>query len=109
MSNDNQSWQEPYLQWQRERERNPGVLSPDLDLDTIAGCREWLSHPSNWMRTELFIIRFEGLLPKISSFHAWKLAPDCGEAKGMIEVVISERRNRRYKPKEDNNESVFEE
>lgn len=92
------NWMAPHTAWVSHQRVNATDLPHDLDLDTVDGMREWLSHPSNWVETDLFIIRFDGLSPKISSSHVWKLATGCNEALFLLDVVLADRRNRRHKP-----------
>lgn len=90
-------WQEPFKKWQRERERDPGPVPEDADLDTLRGLEAWLTHPANWRKTDLFIVGWEGLVPWLSQSHAWKLAPECNDRQGLLEVILYERRHRRLR------------
>lgn len=99
-------WQAPYDQWARERERNPGPIPTEPDLDTLAGLREWLSHPANWKKTELFVVGWNGLTPWISSHHAWKLAPDSAHGQSLLEVILWDRRKRKSRPRPDDPEEA---
>lgn len=94
---DQYPWQSEYREWQRRREADPGPLREGLDLDRIADLDEWLSHPASWVRTELFVIQWSGLVPYLSRAHAWKMAPGSGDRKAMLEVILCERGRRKMK------------
>lgn len=99
-----QEHQEPYREWQRQQENNSGPLL-EPELDSLAGLGTWLSHPSNWKKTELFIVIWDGTVPSISSSHAWKMAPDCPDRVPLLQVILYERRCRKAKPKKEDGES----
>jgi hypothetical protein len=89
---------EAFVEWVKDRLREPGPLpDPQLGRDpaNTSELSEWLSHPSNWVDTELDIVRWDGNVPRISSHHAWKLAPGCRDAKGLIEVIAWVQRQRK--------------
>lgn len=66
------------------------------NLDTVEKARRWLTHPQNWFRSELFIIRWNGLLPMISEKHGRRLIAEPWD-NGLPEVVVWEQRKRRSK------------
>ena len=103
------NWNEEYIAWQHMVEKSPTPLPPDIDLDTLSGLGQWLSHPSNWMNTDLYVIKWNGLIPSISRFHAWKLAPGCPERTGLLGVLLYERKYRRLRPnqKDDNSQGCL--
>lgn len=81
-------WQIPFRQWAEQRERNPGPI-PQKNILNPRELLDWLSHPSNWFDSHLYIVKYEGLTPKISKHHAWKLAPGCKDRYGLISVVFN--------------------
>jgi hypothetical protein len=50
-------------------------LPPDFgyNLDTIEKARKWLTNPKNWFRSELFILKWDGIVPRISEKHGQRL------------------------------------
>ena len=46
------------------------------NLNTIEDARKWLSHPSNWIKSQLFIIKWDGEVPYIEETRARKLEED---------------------------------
>lgn len=68
---------------------------PDLgrNLRTLDDVRRWLGHPSNWKDTKLFIIYWDGNVPKIARTSVDQLKRD-----GFCEVVIREQINRKKRP-----------
>lgn len=89
---------EPFVEWQHSREKDPGPM-PEGDLDTIEGLRAWLSHPANWVKTDLFIVIWDGYVPQISYSHAYKLAPASKDGVGLLQVILADRRRRKTRPK----------
>lgn len=88
-------WRQPFERWATEREREPGPV-PDQHLDTLSGLARWLSHPSNWVRSDIFVVVWYGLVPKISRSYAWKLAPEAIErhGRGLLESIMWDRQRR---------------
>lgn len=66
------------------------------NLDTVTKARQWLTNPQNWFRSNLFIIKWDGLLPRISEHHGQRLINEPWD-NGLPEVVVMEQRNRRKK------------
>lgn len=61
------------------------------NLLTVADVRTWLSHPSNQLETRLFIVKWDGLVPKVSVHHVERMMVE----DGFCEVVIWEQQRRR--------------
>lgn len=90
------------------RTTEPPPPLPDsfgYNLDTVAKARQWLTHPQNWFRSELFILRWDGLLPRISERHGRRLINEPWD-NGLPEVVVWEQRQRRKK--KDSGEEIDE-
>lgn len=47
--------------------------SQGYELDTIEKARTWLTNPNNWFRSKLFILKWEGLIPRVSEEHGRRL------------------------------------
>lgn len=65
-------------------------------LETSEDVRKWLGHPSNWKKTQLFIIYWEGNVPKISETFVGELRRD-----SFCQVVVREQANRKRRPTND--------
>lgn len=61
------------------------------NLDTIEKARRWLTNPRNWFTSELFILRWDGLLPRISRRHGERLVRETWDD-GLPWVVVREQR-----------------
>lgn len=66
------------------------------NLDTVAKARQWLTHPQNWFKSTLFIIKWDGLVPRIAEHHGQRLVNEPLD-NGLAEVVVTEQRKRRAK------------
>lgn len=96
-------WQLEFKRWQIETiNKNVDILD-NIDLETVSGIHQWLSHPSNWKNTDVFIIGWNGLYPWISERHAWKFAPNCKDGKELAEIVLYDRNKRRARHKKNDN------
>jgi hypothetical protein len=60
----------------------------------VADARRWLTHPSNWFESELFIIKWDGLVPRISRRHGQRLLDEPWDD-GLPEVVLRQQREAR--------------
>jgi hypothetical protein len=49
-----------------KKEPEPLPISFGRNLGTVERAREWLSNPHNWFESELFILRWDGIVPYIS-------------------------------------------
>lgn len=83
------------------------------NLDTIEKARQWLINPQNWFKSELFILRWEGLIPKISERHGRRLIAEPWDD-GLPWTVVYEQKKLRARggaveaildPTEDQNDS----
>jgi hypothetical protein len=71
-------------------------LPDGYNLDTIEKARAWLSDPKNWFRSELFVIKWEGLIPKISEKRAKRMLAEPWDD-GMPWCVVYGQKERRSK------------
>ena len=55
-----------------EPERLPDEFG--RDLPTVERARRWLSNPAAWFESELAIMRWDGLVPRVSRRHGERLA-----------------------------------
>lgn len=94
-------WMEPFEAWCDQQECEPKPLPEGLDLDTVEGMGTWLSYPANWVRSDLFVLKWDGMVPRLARNYAWNIAPGCPDRKTMIEVAIYERRRRRERSRKD--------
>ena len=79
------------------------------NLDTVERARKWLTNPHNWFEGRVFILRWEGLVPKISSYHGQRLAHEVWD-NGIPWVVVREqlrlKRGGRHDPETQEGEEV---
>ncbi len=88
----------PYILWQAARRKDPGPPPPEelgRNLDSLEDVSIWLSHPSNWFDGDLDIIKWNGVVPTISTSRAWQIAPGCYERDMMLRVVLQEQIRRK--------------
>ena len=64
------------------------------NLETIADARRWLMHPSNWIESWFYIIRWDGIVPKIRKQRALELLKQ-PEDTGIFIVAVQEQRRRK--------------
>lgn len=65
-------------------------------LDTVEKARRWITNPKNWFKSELFILRWDGLLPRVCERHGKRLLNEPWD-NGLAELVVMEQANRRRK------------
>jgi hypothetical protein len=65
-----------------------GTPAPDdskaRKFKTIEQVREWLSHPSNHVVTELYVVKYNGHIPKVSVHHFEDVFKDTAIAESVI-------------------------
>jgi hypothetical protein len=66
------------------------------NLDTITKARQWLTNPHNWFESELFILKWDGLLPRISRKHGMRLRTETWDD-GLPWCAVFEQKQRRTK------------
>lgn len=69
------------------------------DLDTIEKARTWLTHPQNWFRSTLFVLRWDGLVPSVSEHHGRRLLAEPWD-NGLPQVVVMMQRKKRMGTKD---------
>lgn len=67
-------------------------LSEDFgrNLDTIAKARQWLTNPHNWHKSDMYVIKWDGLLTTINRRHAIEMLNSVND-NFLVEVVIREQ------------------
>lgn len=75
------------------------------NLDTIEKARRWLTNPQNWFKSELFILKWDGLIPRISERHGRRLIAEPWDD-GLPWTVVYEQKQRRSK--KDRGEEIEE-
>ena len=72
------------------------------NLDTVVKARQWLTNPYNWHDSNMWIVRWDGLLPTVSRTHGKRLINEPND-NGLPEVIVREQRNIRmgHKDKEE--------
>lgn len=75
-----------------------------LSLDTVAKAREWLTNPNNWFESTVFILKWDGLLPKVSARHGQRLVDEPWDD-GLAQVVVREQVRLRRGGKQEEPES----
>lgn len=68
------------------------------NLNTIEDARRWLLHPSNWLDSQFWIIRWDGIVPKIRESRAKELIAQPHDT-GLFEVVVIEQRRMKNRAK----------
>lgn len=66
----------------------PPNINKGKNLKNIEDVRAWLSHPSNQVNTELYIIKWDGYIPKLSVHQVDYLWNDPGLARVVIEAQL---------------------
>ena len=74
----------------------PLLESFGYGLDTVQKARQWLTNPQNWFKSNLFIIKWDGLLPRICEQHGQRLINEPWDD-GLAHTVMVEQRKRRTK------------
>ena len=64
------------------------------NLDTLEKARQWLTNPHNWHTGELFVLRWNGLIPTVSQRHGERLIKEPWDD-GLPWCVVYEQRRRR--------------
>ena len=90
---------------QQKEEALPLPFGLGYELDTVEKARQWLTHPSNWFKSGLFILKWDGLVPRIAETHGKRLIAEPYDD-GLPSVVVFEQRRRRTK--KDRGESIEE-
>lgn len=62
------------------------------DLSTVARARAWLTDSRNWFSGQMYIIKWDGIVPKICSNQGQKLIDEPWD-NGLPEVVAVGQRN----------------
>lgn len=69
----------------------PPATSLGSELTSVESVREWLGHPSNQFEGQIFIVKWDGYVPKLSKQHAERL----WEGTGLAEVIAYEQVRRK--------------
>lgn len=69
------------------------------DLNTVDKARAWLTDPRNWFEERTHIIKWDGIVPKVSSLHGRRLIQEYWDD-GLAVVVVVGQRNIRNGQKE---------
>lgn len=72
------------------------VPTPEMgrNLDTVEKTLAWLQHPSNWISSRITLIKWDGLIPRISAYHGKRLR-DLPDDNDMARTVCLEQKRRR--------------
>lgn len=60
------------------------------DLGTITRARQWLSNPHNWHEGDIFVLKWDGLVPSVSRSRAIRMIREPWN-EGLPEVVVREQ------------------
>ena len=80
--------------------RDPPPIELGRDLKSIEDAHRWLSHPSNWIKSQLFIIKWDGVVPYIEESRGMELLRE-GFDKSILLSVISQQRERKSREDPD--------
>jgi hypothetical protein len=72
----------------------PGPKPPaslGSNLDTVEKARTWLTHPSNWFKSTLFIVKWDGYVPYINAKHARDLLANPSDD-FMLRVIMTHQK-----------------
>ena len=75
---------------------------PELgrNLKTIEDARIWLTHPGNWHRSEIYIVKWNGSYPTLN-WRNGQYIIDRPDDTGLLEVVIWQQRQLKHGRKFD--------
>jgi len=62
------------------------------NLDTLEKARLWLTNPHNWHKSELYILKWNGLLPTVSESHGRRLTVETWDD-GLPWCVVTKQRD----------------
>jgi len=69
-------------------------LSEDFgrNLDTIAKARLWLTNPFNWHESNMYVLKWNGLIPSVNRNHGMNLVNEPHDD-GLPIVVVRQQRD----------------
>lgn len=74
------------------------------NLDTLEKAVWWLSHPSNWQSSRIVLIRWDGVIPKISEYHGRRLVDFPDDVDMASSVILEQRRRKLLGTRKDDEE-----
>lgn len=77
------------------------------NLDTVAKARAWLTDERNWFKSNMFIIRWDGLTPTVSEHHGKRLQNEPWDD-GLAEVVVVRQQGIRAGHQDTEEQDVIE-
>jgi len=87
-----------------QRETPPESLGKNLN--NIEDAKTWLLHPSNWIDSRLWIIKWDGIVPKIARHQALKLIEEPGDD-AIFQVVVRHQSSLKSRGKKRDDEDDF--
>lgn len=84
-----------------ELQKDPLPREFGLDLSTVARARQWLTNPHNWHDGNIFILRWDGLVPTVNRTHGMRLVEEPWDDGLPLVVVMEQRRLRQGGRRED--------
>lgn len=97
----------PNVRYTRMEKPDPSL---GANLMTIEDGKRWLLHPSNWHDGQIYIVKWNGLVPTLSRVHAERLVREHWD-NGMYEVVVRHQLSlkRRGKDRDDSADETYTE
>lgn len=77
---------------------DPGPIpDPELgkNISSIDDARRWLSHPTNWFESHLFIVKWDGLVPKVNKDKGRMILNGDRECDSLLACVVVGQRKRK--------------
>jgi hypothetical protein len=73
------------------------------ELNTLDDVKQWLHSPENQIKTELYIIKWDGATPSIATGPRNRLA-ELDNDDALATVVLLEHRRRKFRPRTEDEE-----
>jgi len=77
------------------------------NLGTIARARQWLTSPHNWFEGQVYIVKWNGLIPTVCSAHGRRLLEEPWD-NDLPGVVVREQNRLKAGGKQDKFEDLVE-
>lgn len=68
------------------------------NLTTVADARRWLLHPSNWIDSSFWIVKWDGVIPKLTRRIALERLANPSD-NGIFEVIVIEQHRMKTRAK----------
>lgn len=79
-------------------------MSRECDLNTVDDVLKWFQDPAHQIKTDLFVVRWVGATPYISTGPSHNRLADMEHDPAFAQVVLLEHRRRRTRPRPEDSE-----